>query len=60
MENKNNSDAAENPGAALARRRWDRTTKEQRSEVARELNRARAKFRAAKAAEKAKADGEVE
>lgn len=31
----------ENPAAALARKRWAKTTPEQRSQTARDLNRAR-------------------
>ena len=33
--------AEENAGAALARKRWARTTAQERSEIAREMNRAR-------------------
>jgi hypothetical protein len=31
----------QNPGAALVRKRWDKTTADQRSEIARKLNEAR-------------------
>ena len=47
----------ENPGVALNRLRWSRTTAEQRSAVARELNRIRwAKRRKAKKGKKAKGE----
>jgi hypothetical protein len=38
---KNKPATAENPAAALARKRWAKTTPEQRSQTARDLNRAR-------------------